>query len=220
MPTHGRLFTAGPEAVPHTVRRHCSLCASEKALKALQLPRCQEQASLKRLAPVRSSAFSSSPAARATQGVRPAAVRNTALPNKPQVLAPAGGWPQLKAAVENGADAVYLGLSDFNARARAVNFTPEELPEVRAALHLTLAHHKHEHFNQRQRVICPGAATHFSMKRSRRWRRLHAGPYRTASAERYQHRRLKLIRPLQLAGHGLSARAGGKGLRYPQRPAF
>lgn len=49
---------------------------------------------------------------------------------KPQVLAPAGGWPQLKAAVENGADAVYLGLSVFNARARAVNFSPEEVPEV------------------------------------------------------------------------------------------
>lgn len=28
---------------------------------------------------------------------------------KPEVLAPAGGWPQLIAAVENGADAVYLG---------------------------------------------------------------------------------------------------------------
>lgn len=37
---------------------------------------------------------------------------------KPEVLAPAGGWPQLRAAVENGADAVYFGLSDFNARAR------------------------------------------------------------------------------------------------------
>jgi hypothetical protein len=69
---------------------------------------------------------------------------------KPEVLAPAGGWPQVKsrgsvplsdgplsmwvlsylldrcfacslqleAAVENGADAVYFGLSDFSARAR------------------------------------------------------------------------------------------------------
>ena len=49
---------------------------------------------------------------------------------KPEVLAPAGGWPQLRAAVENGADAVYFGLSAFSARARATNFTPEELPEV------------------------------------------------------------------------------------------
>ncbi|KAL4419681.1 hypothetical protein ABPG75_006779 [Micractinium tetrahymenae] len=55
--------------------------------------------------------------------------------HKPEVLAPAGGWPQLKAAVENGADAVYFGLSDFNARARASNFEPGELPEVMAYLH-------------------------------------------------------------------------------------
>lgn len=49
---------------------------------------------------------------------------------KPEVLAPAGGWPQLRAAVENGADAVYFGLFSFNARARAANFAPEELEEV------------------------------------------------------------------------------------------
>jgi hypothetical protein len=40
------------------------------------------------------------------------------LHHKPEVLAPAGGWPQLRAAVENGADAVYFGVSEFNARAR------------------------------------------------------------------------------------------------------
>lgn len=54
---------------------------------------------------------------------------------KPEVLSPAGGWPQLKAAVENGADAVYLGLDDFNARARAENFTLDSLPEVMTFLH-------------------------------------------------------------------------------------
>ncbi|KAK9904967.1 hypothetical protein WJX75_006604 [Coccomyxa subellipsoidea] len=54
---------------------------------------------------------------------------------KPEVLAPAGGWPQLRAAVENGADAVYFGLSSFNARARAANFTLEELEEVMVYLH-------------------------------------------------------------------------------------
>ncbi len=53
---------------------------------------------------------------------------------KPEVLAPAGGWPQLRAAVENGADAVYFGLSAFNARARAINFTSEELPEVQCLM--------------------------------------------------------------------------------------
>ena len=55
--------------------------------------------------------------------------------HRPEVLAPAGGWAQLRAAVENGADAVYFGLSDFNARARAANFEPSELPEVMQYLH-------------------------------------------------------------------------------------
>jgi len=54
---------------------------------------------------------------------------------KPEVLAPVGGWPQLDAAIESGADAVYFGLSHFNARARANNFTVEELPEVMGRLH-------------------------------------------------------------------------------------
>jgi hypothetical protein len=40
------------------------------------------------------------------------------LRHKPEVLAPAGGWPQLRSAVENGADAVYFGVTGFNARAR------------------------------------------------------------------------------------------------------
>ncbi len=78
---------------------------------------------------------STASAIKATDVITPAAVRTPKLTKRPQVLAPAGGWPQLRAAVENGADAVYLGLSDFNARARAVNFTPEELPEVCTALH-------------------------------------------------------------------------------------
>ena len=51
---------------------------------------------------------------------------------RPEVLAPAGGWPQLRAAIENGADCVYLGLDSLNARARASNFTVEELKEVTA----------------------------------------------------------------------------------------
>jgi U32 family peptidase len=37
--------------------------------------------------------------------------------------------------VNSGADAVYFGLSDFNARARAANFAPEELPHVMGWLH-------------------------------------------------------------------------------------
>ena len=53
----------------------------------------------------------------------------------PELLAPAGGHPQLRAAIESGADAVYFGLTRFNARARAANFTPEELPDIMGLLH-------------------------------------------------------------------------------------
>jgi len=57
------------------------------------------------------------------------------LRQKPEVMAPAGGWPQLRAAVNNGADAVYFGLSTFSARARAANFDPgDELDQVIAFL--------------------------------------------------------------------------------------
>ena len=62
------------------------------------------------------------------RGARPGAAQRSLI--RPEVLAPAGGWPQLRAAVENGADAVYFGLTAFSARARASNFAPEELPEV------------------------------------------------------------------------------------------
>ena len=58
---------------------------------------------------------------------------------KPQVLAPAGGWPQLRAAIACGADAVYFGTDGFNARARAENFTLAELPAVRAPYILAIA---------------------------------------------------------------------------------
>jgi len=52
-----------------------------------------------------------------------------------ELLAPAGDWECLRAACANGADAIYFGLSDFNARYRAHNFTLEELPEVMEYLH-------------------------------------------------------------------------------------
>src|SRR5262245_37509737 len=52
------------------------------------------------------------------------------LPPRPELLSPAGDWQALRAAVANGADAVYFGLNQFNARHRAHNFTREELPEV------------------------------------------------------------------------------------------
>jgi putative protease len=37
---------------------------------------------------------------------------------KPELMSPAGYWPQLKTAIEAGADAVYFGLKHFTARAK------------------------------------------------------------------------------------------------------
>ena len=55
--------------------------------------------------------------------------------NCPELLAPAGYWDCAKAAVENGANAIYFGLDRFNARMRAQNFTEADLPELMAFLH-------------------------------------------------------------------------------------
>lgn len=49
---------------------------------------------------------------------------------RPELLAPCGDFECLKAAVQNGADSVYLGTSDFNARARAKNFDDETLKKA------------------------------------------------------------------------------------------
>jgi putative protease len=49
---------------------------------------------------------------------------------KPELLSPCGDLECLKAAVQNGADSVYLGASGFNARARAKNFNIETLKEA------------------------------------------------------------------------------------------
>ena len=56
------------------------------------------------------------------------------MPRKPELMSPAGGWPQLNAAIEAGADAVYFGLNHFSARAK-VGFDLAELPEVMRTLH-------------------------------------------------------------------------------------
>jgi putative protease len=53
---------------------------------------------------------------------------------KPEIMSPAGYWPQLRAAIEAGADSVYFGLKHFSARAK-VGFTLAELPEALATLH-------------------------------------------------------------------------------------
>ncbi len=49
---------------------------------------------------------------------------------RPELLSPAGNWECLRAAVANGANAIYFGLERFNARMRADNFRTEELPEI------------------------------------------------------------------------------------------
>jgi putative protease len=48
----------------------------------------------------------------------------------PELMAPAGDWTMLRAAVSNGADAVYFGLDKLNMRAKAANFSVDELSEV------------------------------------------------------------------------------------------
>ena len=53
----------------------------------------------------------------------------------PELLAPAGDWDALRAAVAGGADAVYFGVEIFNARLRAENFSIGELPEIMGWLH-------------------------------------------------------------------------------------
>lgn len=53
----------------------------------------------------------------------------------PELLAPAGDWECARAAVENGADAIYFGLERFNARMRANNFTEADLPKLMDFLH-------------------------------------------------------------------------------------
>ena len=48
----------------------------------------------------------------------------------PELLAPAGSFKALEAAIDAGADAVYFGGESFGARAFAKNFTPEEIREA------------------------------------------------------------------------------------------
>ncbi|HAM14482.1 MAG TPA: peptidase U32 [Eggerthellaceae bacterium] len=54
---------------------------------------------------------------------------------RPELLAPAGGWSQLKAAIRFGADAVYLAAESFGMRARASNFPLNELGTAVAYAH-------------------------------------------------------------------------------------
>lgn len=53
----------------------------------------------------------------------------------PELLAPAGDWKSLDAALDAGADAVYFGVRGFNMRAAAKNFTARDLPKVTGICH-------------------------------------------------------------------------------------
>ena len=52
-----------------------------------------------------------------------------------EILAPVGGREQLEAAVRSGADAVYLGLGNFNARQSADNFTGDSFKDAVSYCH-------------------------------------------------------------------------------------
>ena len=52
-----------------------------------------------------------------------------------ELLAPAGDWECMRAAIANGANAIFFGVEKFNARARAHNFQTNELPEIMKFLH-------------------------------------------------------------------------------------
>lgn len=54
---------------------------------------------------------------------------------KPELLAPAGDPDSAYAAFQHGADAIYLGLKQFSARAEAVNFSLDDLSEIVAYAH-------------------------------------------------------------------------------------
>jgi len=75
--------------------------------------------------------------ARPDAGLAPVPLRAHAAPTPraPELLSPAGDWDCAKAAVENGADAIYFGLDRFNARIRAQNFTQTDLPALMEFLH-------------------------------------------------------------------------------------
>ena len=49
---------------------------------------------------------------------------------RPELMAPAGDWTMMRTAVKSGADAVYFGVDKLNMRAKAKNFSVEELPEI------------------------------------------------------------------------------------------
>ncbi|MCE1187768.1 MAG: U32 family peptidase [Ignavibacteria bacterium] len=87
------------------------------------------------------------------------------LRKKPELAAPAGNWTMLRTVIQNGADAIYFGLEDFNMRAQAENFTVEDLPEIVAycsehgvKTHLVVNVIIYEHELQRIEIVLLRAA--------------------------------------------------------------
>ncbi|HVT89234.1 MAG TPA: DUF3656 domain-containing protein [Tepidisphaeraceae bacterium] len=62
-------------------------------------------------------------------------MNTVAIKRVPELMSPAGDWDAMRAAVANGANAVYFGLDNFNARHRATNFALEQLDSVMKYLH-------------------------------------------------------------------------------------
>jgi len=60
-----------------------------------------------------------------------ATINNTMAKSKVELMAPAGNFESMQAAMDNGADSVYFGIEQMNMRARAsMNFTLDDLPEI------------------------------------------------------------------------------------------
>ena len=51
-------------------------------------------------------------------------------PHRPELMAPAGDWTMLRVAVNSGADAVYFGVDKLNMRAKAKNFSLNDLKKI------------------------------------------------------------------------------------------
>ena len=62
--------------------------------------------------------------------MREKTLKKTPKNKKPELLAPAGSFPMLVAAINAGADAVYFGLKEFSMRANAKNFEIKDLEEI------------------------------------------------------------------------------------------
>ncbi|MDP8216714.1 MAG: peptidase U32 family protein [Candidatus Kaelpia imicola] len=55
--------------------------------------------------------------------------------HKPELVVPAGDWPSLVTAIENGADSIYFGIQGLNMRERASNFKISDLKKIMRLLH-------------------------------------------------------------------------------------